>query len=246
MKKVMSLLMLATLLVFVGCEKESILPFGNDPFTVSEDGRQVCFALGNLEYDSIDGYRFTAHQYDYGGYFGWGTGSNPMLTSEDGWHDYPSFDDWGNHIDGGWHTLTKEEWHYVIYDRPQADGYRRWAKVCGVYGLVLLPDNFYGSGIHIFIHTTIGREPTSVYDEASWSALQDSGAIFLPAAGFRSGTELKDVDTFGRYWSSTPGDDGENLAYTMIFFNNYASVGDYVRYLGQSVRLVREYKRWLW
>lgn len=246
MKKVMSLLMLATLLVFVGCEKESILPFGNDPFTVSEDGRQVCFALGNLEYDSIDGYRFTAHQYDYGGYFGWGTGSNPMLTSEDGWHDYPSFDDWGNHIDGGWHTLTKEEWHYVIYDRPEADGYRRWAKVCGVYGLVLLPDNFYGSGIHIFIHTTIGigREPTSVYDEASWSALQDSGAIFLPAAGYRDYMELKDVDSIGCYWSSTP--DDEPRAYTMEFYNNSASMYGRGRAWGQSVRLVKKYKKWLW
>ena len=70
--------MLAALIFFTGCEKENQISSVNGLFSVAE-GRQVRFAPGNLEYSG--GYRFAENQYDYGGYFGWGTGSNPTLTS---------------------------------------------------------------------------------------------------------------------------------------------------------------------
>ena len=47
---------------------------GDGLFSVS-DVIQVEFAPGNLK---AGGHGFTAHQYDYGGLFGWGTGNRPI------------------------------------------------------------------------------------------------------------------------------------------------------------------------
>ena len=228
--------MVASLLVFAGCENEKDFPSGNGLFTVSKDGRQVRFAKGNLEYDSINGYRFAAHQYDYGGYFGWGTGSNPTFTSED-WHDYPSFDDWGNHIAGGWRTLTGNEWYYVTRSRADASAKCGVATVCGVHGMVLLPDNFSG-GTFTAGFTGWRR---NVYDASSWSDMEAAGAVFLPAAGVRWRTELIGAGERGHYWSSTPcaeadarskdfGAGGEDFG------------GDHPRNDKLSVRLVQDYQ----
>ena len=240
MKKVMRLLMFASLLVFAGCGREPdnpdtpvTPPLGDGLFSVSE-GKQVRFASGNLEYDSINGYSFTAHQYDYGGYFGWGTGINPTLTSTD-YHDYPTFDDWGNHIAGGWRTLTHDEWYYVIWSRTDASAKRGVATVCGVYGMVLLPDNFSGGTFT----SGFNGWSANVYDASSWSGMEAAGAVFLPAAGYRYGTGLGYVGTFGYYWSSTPYAVGG--AYYMDF-RDYAVGNDGYgnRYLGYSVRLVQD------
>ena len=246
MKKLVYSLMLVALLVFAGCEKEWWLlpdvtdttdepdtePSGDGLFSVSA-GHQVRFAPGNLDYNG--GYFFTAHQYDYGGLFGWGTGSNPTNTSTD-WRDYPTFDDWGNHIAGGWRTLTRDEWRYVIWDRVRADYKRGVATVCGVPGMVLLPDNWSGGTFH----AAFNGWATNVYDTSSWSDMEAAGAVFLPAAGWRYGAGFDVVGTRGGYWSSTPYFEGG--AYDVCFYED--SVYDYNyghRSLGLSVRLVQDY-----
>ncbi|MCQ2296727.1 MAG: hypothetical protein MJZ45_04955 [Bacteroidales bacterium] len=246
MKKLMLFAMVASLLVFAGCEKEWWLlpdvtdttdttdepdtePSGDGLFSVS-DGKQVRFAPGNLVYSG--GYHFTAHQYDYGGYFGWGTGSNPTNTSTD-WEDYPSFDDWGNHIAGGWRTLTNDEWYYVIWIRTDASAKRGAATVCGVYGMVLLPDSFSGG---TFTAGFDNGYSANVYDASSWADMEAAGAVFLPAAGWRYGTELRDVGVCGEYWSSD--------CVCLMGFNGgdmYYHLDYYSRYYGLSVRLVQDY-----
>ena len=241
MKKMTFFAMVASLLVFAGCEDDWWLkqdtytpPSGNGLFTVSEDGHQVRFAPGNLEYDGS--YHFTAHQYDYGGYFGWGTGSNPTFTSTD-YEDYPSFDDWGNHIGGGWRTLSIDEWRYVIWKRTNFLAKRGAATVCGVHGMILLPDNWSGGTFHSGFYGW----SRNVYDASSWSDMEAAGAVFLPAAGRRFGTELGSVGSYGYYWSSTP--NIEDFAYFMYFYDNYVNLGDVndFRYIGCSVRLVQDY-----
>ena len=248
--------MVASLLVFAGCERETDTPdtpvtppSGDGLFSVSE-GKQVRFASGNLEYDSINGYRFAAHQYDYGGYFGWGTGSNPTLTSTD-YHDYPTFDDWGNHIAGGWRTLTAAEWDYVTWYRTHASAKRGVATVCGVHGMVLLPDNFSGgtftAGFDYEDFDYYEGWSRNVYDASSWSDMEAAGAVFLPATGscfgIDYGMEMDGVGTEGYYWSSTPDFVDDADAYAMRFdeghVHNAASATS--RSIGHSVRLVQEY-----
>ena len=234
----------ASLLTFVGYGSPSVFgmqPSGDGLFSVSE-GKQVRFAPGNLVYDSADGYRFTDHQYDYGGLFGWGTGSYPMLVSMND-EDYLTFDDWGGHIDGGWHTLSIDEWVYVIWGRPNATAKRGTATVCGVHGLVLLPDSWSGGTFH---SDTDGWN-MNVYEASSWSNMEAAGAVFLPAAGFRYGTEMSHVGMIGGYWSSSPNFEDfvyyiEDFAYDMNFYEDGVHYfGYYIRYFGRSVRLVQDY-----
>ena len=236
MKKRFLFALFAALTLMVGCSKEeddatsmdSRPPSGNGLFSVAE-GRQVRFAPGNLVYEN-DAYRFAEHQYDYGGLFGWGTGSNPTETSTDN-YDYPSFDDWGSHIAGGWRTLTIDEWRYVIWNRPNASSKRSAATVCGVHGLILLPDDWQGSGFNAGFHGW----STNVYEAKSWAEMEASGVVFLPAAGLRNDSDARLVGNYGYYWSASPSID-------LVGFGgqDVSCIDYYGPSFGLSVRLVRD------
>ena len=105
-------------------------------FTINEDGDQVWFSQGNLQYQaSTDTWRFAENQWDYVGgevddgyysgtvsgsnndlisttysgwidLFGWGTGNNPTLHTTNN-GDYSTFVDWGsNAISNGGNTAN--------------------------------------------------------------------------------------------------------------------------------------------
>ena len=222
------------------------------PFKYSvAEGVSVEFAPGNLYWDGSDSkWKFEANQWDYRthegesavigglstttpannwGLFGW---SGSIATAAWGKStstrnvDYSGdFKDWGgNTIDtdaeNTWRTLTADEWNYLINMRKVKDatGFGNtcvWATVNGVGGLIIFADNYTGA--------TSGL--TSIPE----------GAVFLPAAGFRYGTDVRSVGQ-GFYSSSTP---NVYNAYYMFFFSGSASVGDYDRIRGNSIRLVR-------
>lgn len=205
-------------------------------FSVS-DVTKVQFAPGNLK---AGGYGFTAHQYDYGGYFGWGTGNRPNLTSTDTM-DYLDFYDWGTYNSGGnWRTLSAEEWQYLLFRREDARFKYGMATVWGVQGLILLPDNWTLPSDCTFRPGYGWRQ--NVYDLDQWAKMEARGAMFLPAAGYRW-----DRETFaggsGYYWSST------KLvmpfpyikeAYEVCFMDTYLNVNTERRAKGFSVSLVQE------
>lgn len=190
--------------------------------------------------------------------FGWGTGNNPTNASTDK-GDYATFTDWGtNAISNGgnaanlWRTLTKDEWVYLFCGRANAATLFGLGTVNGVKGTILLPDNWtLPVGASFTASTTQGLtgQGTSyqnenynnfshnTYTAEQWSKMESAGAVFLPAAGYRSGTDVRS-DGSGLYWSATPlGTDlGNYLLFDWSFFwpQNYA-----VRYGGKSVRLVR-------
>ena len=64
--------------------------------------------------------------------------------------------------------------------------------------------------------------------------------IFLPAAGFRSGSSLYYVGSNGTYWSSTPKDYDEFGAYDLGFDDGYEGVGGSFRLAGLTVRPITE------
>ena len=228
-------------------------------FTINDSGTQVQFSQGNLQYKaSKKTWRFANQQYYYVGsenenisstyngwidLFGWGTGNNPTNSSTDE-ADYATFTDWGtNPISNGgnkanaWRTLTKDEWKYLIKERSKADELYGQALVAGVPGLLLLPDNWVTpSGL------TWKADPgvwtRNIYSVDNWAKMEKAGAVFLPAAGYRYGSDVYDVGSLGYYWSATPY--GTYGAYYLRFtsYDLYPR-SDYDRYSGRSVRLVR-------
>ncbi|MCR5013703.1 MAG: T9SS type A sorting domain-containing protein, partial [Bacteroidales bacterium] len=155
--------------------------------------------------------------------------------------------DWGyNAISNGgnttnaWRTLTQEEWKYVLSTRATSSGVRyAKAQVNSVNGVILLPDDWNSSYYQLRnTNTATAAFTSNVLDASQWNAVEQHGAIFLPAAGYRDGTLIKNGSTDGSYWSSSKNSD--NDAYYISFTagelgsNNYGG-----RYMGRSVRLVR-------
>ena len=144
---------------------------------------------------------------------------------------------------GTYRTLTNAEWGYLFSTRkvtvvgvqkvPYGEGV-----VNGVNGVILLPDNWDGSVCSGF---TYGESTYSnSFSESTtpkWSDMEDAGCVFLPAAGYRVGTSVFNVGSFGYYWSSTYYD--SYSAYRLYFDSgdvdpqNY----DFRRSGGFSVRL---------
>ncbi len=233
----------------------------NGRFAVNEQGKQVVFAKGNLQYQASTGtWQFAANQYDvigmdnwkisdsYDGWidlFGFGTGDNPTKVSEDA-EDYAIFTDWGvNAISNGgdkanlWRTLTKAEWEFIIYDRTNAENYKSQATVNGVNGVVLLPDAWKKpSGVN-YVGNALDWT-SNVFTADQWETMQKAGAVFLPIGMSRLGnkidTENKEV---GHFWTSTP--DNENSAWSADIVDGYSLYSYcFSRQSGACVRLVSE------
>ena len=156
--------------------------------------------------------------------------------------------DWGvyNPISNGgntanqWRTLTIEEWEYVFNTRTTTSDIRyAKAKVNNVNGVILLPDNWSASTYSLSSPNSSGASFSSNTITASqWTTLESAGAVFLPAAGYRYGTSVSSVGSYGYYWSASGGD--SSYAFGVYFHDSYLSTGNHAnRYDGRSVRLVR-------
>lgn len=183
--------------------------------------------------------------------FGWSTSATNfgVSTSED-CSDYSgSFVDWGTNKIGNdapntWRTLTYGEWKYLRSNRTNANDLCGVAQVNGVNGLIFLPDNWTcpaGVTFKSGFHSSYGTQYFAAYQTFTadqWSKLEKSGAIFLPAAGGRGGSEVYEVQGYGDYWSATGS--GSYDAYYLDFRSDVAYMDDFLRDSGQSVRLVKD------
>ena len=194
--------------------------------------------------------------------FGWSTAATYYGIHNSISSDYSGdFVDWGTNAitNGGneanaWRTLTKDEWVYLFYTRTSAATLFGLGSVNGVNGTILLPDDwtlpagasftasttqgladqgskFYNSSENNFFHNT--------YTVEQWSVMEAAGAVFLPAAGDRYGTDVRSVGSSGYFWSATL--ESTNFAYTLYFNPIFLNPQDeYRRPNGLSVRLVSE------
>lgn len=162
--------------------------------------------------------------------------SGTIAASNLDWGVYNAISNGGN-APGIWRTLTKTEWEYILTGRANATSRRARATVNGIPGLILLPDSWTAvDGINI--NTAATTHTVNVYNNAQWSQLEDSGAVFLPACGYRSGVNLNYVSQYGYYWSSTY--EGNGDAYRLYFTNAGIGVASYDTPWGNSVRLARD------
>lgn len=159
------------------------------------------------------------------------------------WGVYNKISNGGDEI-GMWRTLTGNEWNYLISTRPHSKELYSRGCVNGVYGLILLPDEWEQP-------ETISFKPrgiewnTNEYTTAEWLKMEINGAVFLPAAGNRDEVEIYNVGTAGYYWASST-IEGENAtASTSAFCIGFIKAGvlpDIIfdRQWGLSVRLIRD------
>lgn len=213
-------------------------------FTVNGSGKKVHFSPGNLQYKYAyhHQWRFAEHQYDVIGewnpdynwvdLFGWGKwgyDQGPIASIQDNsYYQWTTdfYETVGGHSD--WFTLSKDEWLYLVGSVPDGitgHSTNRRSNVNGVNGQVIRPDG----------NTTA---VASSYTAEEWAAEQAAGSVFLPAAGFRSGTSISSAGQYGDYWSSTSS--GDDLAWSVLFFWEPSFI-EKPRYLGYSVRLVRQF-----
>jgi hypothetical protein len=185
--------------------------------------------------------------------FGWSTSANNFgITTSTMSEDYfGSFVDWGTNIIGSdapntWRTLTYDEWEYLLNTRPNASSLKGVAQVNGVNGLVFLPDNWTcPSGVTFtpgfyseYSVEAYGQHQTFTAEQ--WSKLESAGAVFLPAAGYRSGSNVPSLwmQRNGCYRSATGSENYK--AYYLYFTSGEASMGNSGRNGGYSVRLVKD------
>lgn len=200
---------------------------------------------------------------DYTGYidlFGWGAwgvGNNPTNSSTSS-----GAYNWTNDIKEsfkinnftGWRTPTKDEWDFMLNGRTVVNGKRYIKTTChGVLGILVFPDVFviqlnsvnvafnkdsdkYNRQDVVYTYVSTGLTHDQIVDY-----LLGYGAVFLPAAGSRTGTSVQYTNVVsqmaGYYWSSTP--NGTNNSGNMWFGYNNGNIGDAERCKGYSVRLVQ-------
>ena len=176
----------------------------------------------------------------YTDYWPYGSATTNLYdeTGEAEW-GYNAISNGGNVEHLGWRTLKRSEWTYVLTQRTTASGIR-YAKavVNDVNGLLLLPDDWDASNYSLNYTNTTGVSFTSNTISASqWSILEQFGVVFLPASGWRSGTNLNAAGEYGSYWASQEGN--ASNAGCINFSNTYFGSGDTTpRYYGTGVRLV--------
>ena len=182
--------------------------------------------------------------------FGWSTSTTNfgVSTSTDN-DDYSgSFVDWGANKIGDdapntWRTLTYDEWNYLRCNRTNAYDLCGIAQVNGVGGLIFLPDNWTCPAGVTFKSGFYSSDGTQYYaahqtfTADQWSKLEKSGAVFLPAAGCRRGSDVKNVQRSGYFWSAT--ECNSNLARFIDFYSDERFIY-YDRTHGLSVRLVKD------
>jgi hypothetical protein len=278
MKKILSLFAFVAIVIsFAACGgNDGNVPGGGEEpkatvlgkFSVGE-GKQVYFSQGNLWFSKNPltmqrDWTFAANQWDT-------IGSTSMMLYRDllSWEEInesPDFDHWTiNTVRNGegytWRVLSREEWDYLFARRPNAAQLFTYAKVHGVNGVLLLPDDWNNNNGFDLVYNPLdweGDEDNGYYYlnnnsihgnidffafntiNDRWTALQNLGAVFLPAAGLRDDEEIWDVGEKGYYWSSTLNEEYEEAYY--VFFSDLMldielNDPEYYRY---SIRPVRD------
>ena len=202
--------------------------------TSSNNHGAVCYQPWSNSSSYSDYYAYGSADYnlnDQTGLADWG--SNPIY--------------WGDEVTEGWRTMTSSEWNYLFNTRTTASGIR-YAKsqlnivngttTTPINGIVVFPDEWIDNGLVSKPNDPESSFTSNVISVSDWKDKYESkGAVFLPAAGRRSGTYYYQDTNEGCYWSATKYDYRVSHPYFFEdgFGADYLSLG----YFGYSVRLVR-------
>ena len=189
------------------------------------------------------------------------TGSNFLSVS--------GHSDWGYCMDydenSKWRMLTFDEWVWLLgFNKPQpgkncrvtsnsiAENARfTRAKIGNMHGIVIFPDNYtHPEGSTLLYINHNGDQDNNWENSCNdvnislWSSMEEAGAVFLPAAGYRDYDEENPdypvytyrVGYVGYYWTNQPA--GAYSARQFDFDGGFIATGSDYRTGGYSIRLV--------
>lgn len=180
-------------------------------------GLSVKWACHNVGASSPEG---------YGGYYAWGeTEEKSNYTYKtykywsdrdgDGYDDYGEYQNIGSNISGTQYDVARVKWG-GSWRMPTKDEIKELVNNCTWKWTTQ-------NGIN-------GQLVTG----------PNGNSIFLPAAGYRYGTDLDAAGSGGYYWSASPYSSSDNAYYLYFDSDYYYWYYYYNRYLGHSVRPVSE------
>lgn len=132
---------------------------------------------------------------------------------------------------------------YLVNTRSGTKDKITKATVAGVRGVILLPDDWSEVPAGISLTITSADWTTNTYNATQWkNKLETAGAVFLPAAGQRSGTTVSVANETAYYWSMTYDQTYHNAA-CMYSTSGRALTHNVSKHpsWGCSVRLVQPY-----
>jgi len=187
--------------------------------------RKVVFTKGNLQYDRVlNKWRIPNQQYEVvgmdstydkginytnmSGQFALSTELNNYGTTNVTEETCQGqFIDWGNIFGADWRVLTYGEFKYLLYERENANNLYGFAKVAGVNGCVILPDNWncpsdltFNPGV-TGEYSYIRYEDHNKYSKEDWIKMENAGAVFLPAAGGGKNASANYPGYSAQYWA---------------------------------------------
>jgi len=179
------------------------------------------------------------------------TGTNIAETYYD-WGVYNAISNGGNEPDI-WRTLTKDEWFWLVQLRDSAFQKCGLAQIkidynTSYYGLILLPDEWiWPQGFTKINHPEnyyLIYYSNNSFSMSQWQQFEQNGAVFLPAAQFRSGEEsMYEYSILGSYWSASSSSQGSAASFV---FKEDTDIYPYTAgspHSGYSVRLVHDVTR---
>lgn len=255
----------------VGADKQVSFSQGNLQYTQSTE--EWHFAREQYEYIGAANIKDGALA-DKIDLFGWSANNTTApfgVSTSTSATDYAGdFMDWGTNTISGdapntWRTLSIEEWKYLYHERKNADKLFALGTINGVAGMILLPDDWqlpegatcqlptekgllwddnYNGGGYINTNTKANHYQDNVYTLEQWQVMEEVGAVFLPAAGYRENINFSNKlvnppsDHVGSYATNTISD--KNNYYFMRFIHREVRKYAHSLYRGRSVRLVHD------
>ncbi len=218
--------------------------------TVETHGQNVGENYADQDIVSLFGWGTSGHNYGPANYQPWSTsttgtygpGSSVLSATEQSDWGCNAIANGGNTASSGWFTLSKTQWQYLLSIGDQTNTTRegKWslATVNGVPGLILLPDDWDFSTNPFMPDVT--RYTTNTYSGDTWEEMEALGAVFLPAAGMRSGTSVtRTPETYpSTYWTNDHVSGGQS-AHALFMVPGAVFLDTDVRHHGSAVRLVR-------
>ena len=231
------------------------------------DEAKYDFIPGNVS--NSDNREISANYSGWIDLFGWGTSGyndkypystevsdyysegQSIIGTEYDWGVHNAISNGGNHS-GLWRVLTEDEWKYLLSNRGRSFFVSFGvAEVSGITGIVILPDEWRIPDGLTFTEGQAQNTSNDAYfypdyctlnqyTAEQWQRMEAAGAVFLPAAGGRQGTEVSGIGNGGTYWSASINDDYMDYVFIMDFVSRYNISRYGTRERGHSVRLVSD------